>query len=580
MNCISSAIAAGAETLRNAGKQTQTSAIEYKTHPNEFVLRPAAASTKIDQNVHGLACMDVAAFLGVWLAELSMELADHKVLFARVHIETFEEMVNSNLLTFTAACLGVVAARRAESGNRWFAHDCVSNDFLAAAENALGEVPFVKSNWNWPTIASLSVLGEDDLSMNAFKELCDELAARLHGNNPRELAPLMRALTSNSFSYTSLLFSCDFTPIPTKQSRRWIKCLRNCCLMLSSPTMAAAGELGALEQAAAECPEVDFLDLLRRMRHVRAFEVPVAVGSGKKDWSFLVLMALALLDDSFAIRDVDCRLYEAVGCLCALSRSKHGITLLSRFNQRSRELPCVPDFRAEALVAIARSPSGFMTPGFSTPEAMTVLCDWALGLLECGDERYLTALREFFNVPTNRRTQAWSELLKTHAALIDQKLELAKGPLPPCLSDSPSKFRISARCAIDDACRTRVVRDLDRAVALCAWIPVNPSDKHDLRLFARRFAEPLSVDSNDAIYEFEDSLRTAWSAFKLEESGFVSRQRLRRFDNPRLDEATDAVIAAASDHHKCVSTCSDVDGRLPITVAHWALAQTQSLRLR
>jgi hypothetical protein len=580
MNCISSAIAAGAETLRNAGKQTQTSAIEYKTHPNEFVLRPAAASTKIDQNVHGLACMDVAAFLGVWLAELSMELADHKVLFARVHIETFEEMVNSNLLTFTAACLGVVAARRAESGNRWFAHDCVSNDFLAAAENALGEVPFVKSNWNWPTIASLSVLGEDDLSMNAFKELCDELAARLHGNNPRELAPLMRALTSNSFSYTSLLFSCDFTPIPTKQSRRWIKCLRNCCLMLSSPTMAAAGELGALEQAAAECPEVDFLDLLRRMRHIRAFEVPAAVGPGKKDWSFLVLMALALLDDSFAIRDVDCRLYEAVGCLCALSRSKHGITLLSRFNQRSRELPCVPDFRAEALVAIARSPSGFMTPGFSTPEAMTVLCDWALGLLECGDERYLTALREFFNVPTNRRTQAWSELLKTHAALIDQKLELAKGPLPPCLSDSPSKFRISARCAIDDACRTRVVRDLDRAVALCAWIPVNPSDKHDLRLFARRFAEPLSVDSNDAIYEFEDSLRTAWSAFKLEESGFVSRQRLRRFDHPRLDEATDAVIAAASDHHKCVSTCSDVDGRLPITVAHWALAQTQSLRLR
>jgi hypothetical protein len=575
------AINNGIKLYREQGVITEGSAFQYDQHPNDFVLQLIPPTIGNSTPV-GRAVVEMATSLRPWLAESSMELVDHEVLFARIEKDTYCELCECNLLLPAASCLGVVAARRAAPGARWAAYRRVAADFAAAAENALDRsVPAVEE-YDRPTISALCVLGDDDASTEVVRELYSDYDSMF---GRESLASALRCATSESFSYSSLLLACDCLPIPTKQSKEWMKCLRRClrALCWRDPAETIVGLLNA-------CPFQEFLKLLRNMRRVRAFDAPE-----DDEWSFLILTTLAIFDDSYShlnsqYFDHSGRTSERLECLCALSRCKLGISLLSELRKiEPRCLPRGPDARAraETLISISRSPSGAMSPAFSTQETAALLCEWAGELLDERDldDAVLDALREFSNLPISKRTHAWTYSLDALSLRVDEILNVERGPLPWFLARSSSKFRTFAREAVQEAARTRAVFDSDRVVVLCLWFPVDQRDKHSIRIFARRFADPTTVDMNDTIYEFEDGLRRAWVSFSrdLSENGATRRKFRGRFDRPRLDDATDAVLAAASEHRKCVAMCSDVDkwtaaGRPSVSVVHWA--QARALRIR
>lgn len=569
MQCLLAAINDGLSVHRSAGSPTEGSAYRYEVHPNEFVLRLITQkTTRTDPSAH--AAIEIATSLRRWLCEISMEFEEHKVMFARIHSNIYSELEECGLLLATASCVAVAACRRSLPGCRLETFERVASDFALAAADAIGRNVDMPTTFV-PTISSFCVLGEDLVSIEVMRELCGAVSS-----DGADLSKALRKVTREEFAYSSLLVACDCLPIPTKQSKEWMRCLRRCLLALSS-----SGLVETLSKLASACPYEDAVELFCACRQFRALDCPPDC-----NWSFLLLATFAVVDDSFSQESSHLPLEffsnapKLLACLCAHSRCKFGVSIVSCMNAVPQTLE-EARLQAETLSSIARSPSGFMSPAFSTRESAYVLCEWASQLIDVRDDIVLNCLREFANVPPCKRTHAWSESLSLLSTRVDAELDLRRGPLPWFFGGTSRRLRVFARAVIDEAARVRVVADADRAVVLCLWLPVDKSNKQSIRIFARRFADPSSVDINDAIYEFEDGLRRAWAAYP---TGEQPRHRFRgRFDHPRLDETTDAVLVAASTHRGCVATCSDVDqwtaaGRPSITVAHWA--QARALRIR
>jgi len=155
MQCILEAVDKGVQLYECAGVRTKGSAYDYTEHPNEFVLSFVSLPTTREQSsTYGPAAVEIAIQLQKWLAELSMELSDHKLLFARLPFDLFSDLDSSNLLKSTASCLGAVGARRAAPGERHVAYELTVRDFVAAAEEALGRALPDSHSLTEPTVAA------------------------------------------------------------------------------------------------------------------------------------------------------------------------------------------------------------------------------------------------------------------------------------------------------------------------------------------------------------------------------------------------------------------------------------------
>lgn len=587
MQCILAAVGEALATVRGVGTGDVTNAAERaavvarsEAPSNEFVLNIVGArSSPFDHRAR--AVVQMACSLRRWLAEVSMELADYAPLFARVDASVFLELFEAGLLLAAAACVGVAASRRSVAGARRHNFERVAADFVRTAEVALNRRILRPPRFG-PTIATMCVLGDDAMSVEAMRELCGASAER--ESKCCDLAIALRDVVAADVPYSSLLLACDHLPIPTQQSREYLRCLRRCLAVLG-PENDAFATLAAIATA---CPAQGAIEVFHGCRRSRALDAPLDC-----DWSFLLLATFAVFDDAFShvdshlSNDVVARASELLLCLCCVSRCKLGAVAIARA-LRPPSAPIDAMLRADALACVARSPSGLLSPGFSSPEAAEALCEWASCLLDpsaaaagVDNDFALNCVREFANVPSSKRARAWHEPLARLRERVDALLDERRGPLPPFLARANARFRAFARAAVDEAARSRAPRDPCAAVGLCLWVPVDASSKkRDVRTFARRFANPLAVDPNDALYEFEDALRSAWAKFQREGGPPppATTRGAGRYDLARLDETTDAILATSSgDGSIAAFATSDVDrfnamGRPAITVVRWSNA--------